>query len=105
MKINKVKTSNYFDDWLEHLTDKQAARLIRKRIWRAVNGNFGKSRANIADGISEMKIDYGPGYRIYYCQRGDRLYLLLIGGDKSTQQSDIARAIEIKKEAEEGKTW
>jgi putative addiction module killer protein len=104
-KKNKLKPSNYFDDWLEHLTDKRAARLVRRRIWSAENGNFGKRRVNIAEGVSEMKIDFGPGYRIYYCQRGETFYLLLIGGDKSTQQSDIAWAIEIKKEAEREKKW
>ena len=57
-----------------------------------VHGNPG-SHHNLTDGVSELKIDFGPGYRVYYAQRGDRLLLLLVGGDKSTQQKDIDRAI------------
>ncbi len=53
------------------------------------------SHRNLTDGVSELKIDFGPGYRIYYTQRGDRLLLLLVGGDKSTQHNDIERAIEL----------
>lgn len=102
---NDFRQTDIFSDWLEHLTDKRGARLIRRRIWRAENGNFGKGRVNIAEGVSEMKLDYGPGYRIYYCQRGERLYLALVGGDKSTQQGDLAWAIEIKKEVEGEKKW
>lgn len=56
---------------------------------------------NLAEGVSELKIDFGPGYRAYYTQRGDRLVLLLIGGEKSTQQKDIRRAIELAREFQE----
>jgi len=66
VKKHDIKTSDCFDDWLENLTDKQASRRIKKRIWMAEHGNFGKGRLNIAGGVSEMKIDYGPGYRLYY---------------------------------------
>ena len=65
---------------------------IQVRVDRLVHGNPGSHR-NLTDGVSELKIDSGPGYRVYYTQRGDRLLLLLVGGDKSTQQKDIERAI------------
>ncbi len=64
---------------------------IAARIERAANGNLGESKP-VGEGVSEMRIDYGPGYRIYYRQRGDVLVVLLCGGDKSTQRSDIRRA-------------
>lgn len=65
---------------------------IQVRVDRLVHGNPGSHR-NLTDGVSELKIDSGPGYRVYYTQRGNRLLLLLVGGDKSTQQKDIDRAI------------
>ena len=65
---------------------------IQVRVDRLVHGNPGSHR-NLTDGVSELKIDSGPGYRVYYTQRGNRLLLLLVGGDKSTQQKDIERAI------------
>ena len=105
MKKNELKPSDYFDDWMDGLKDLRGKNAINRRIWRAEQGHFGKCRWNIAEGISEMLIDLGPGYRIYFCQRGKTVYLLLIGGDKDTQQRDIARAKEIKKEAEGDKTW
>jgi putative addiction module killer protein len=61
---------------------------------RAENGNFGDSKP-VGEGVSEMRIDYGPGYRVYYRQRGNVLVILLCGGDKSTQRSDIRRALEL----------
>ena len=63
---------------------------------RSVQGNPGQYR-DLSDGVSELKIDVGPGYRVYYSQRGSRLLLLLAGGDKSTQQKDIAKAIDLAK--------
>lgn len=64
------------------------------RVDRLVHGNPGQYR-ELANGVSELKIDVGPGYRVYYMQRGNVLLLLLAGGDKSTQQKDIARAIRL----------
>ena len=63
---------------------------------RAANGNLGDSKP-VGEGVSEMRIDYGPGYRVYYRQRGNVLIILLCGGDKSTQRSDIRRAHELAK--------
>lgn len=62
------------------------------RVARLIDGNPGNHR-HLTDGVSELKIDFGPGYRVYYTQRGSRLLLLLAGGDKSSQQQDIATAI------------
>jgi putative addiction module killer protein len=66
----EIKTTTYFDDWLDGLKDGLGAKCIKARIRNAESGNFGKGRQNIAEGISEMKIDQGPGYWIYYCKRG-----------------------------------
>ena len=67
---------------------------IAARVNRARVGNFGEYKV-LDDGVCEMKIDFGPGYRVYYAQEGFRVYLLLVGGDKSSQKRDIARATEI----------
>ena len=64
------------------------------RVERLIHGNPGSHR-NLTHGVSELKIDQGPGYRVYYTQRGDRLLLLLVGGDKTSQLKDIAQAIEL----------
>ena len=69
----------------------QAAARIRARLTRIRAGNFGQARA-LGGGVSELKIDHGPGYRIYYAMSGTTVVLLLIGGDKSTQKRDIATA-------------
>ena len=67
------------------------------RVFRLAGGNPGQHRV-LTDGVVEMKIDYGPGYRVYFTRRGDELVLLLIGGDKATQQRDIEVAIRLAKE-------
>ena len=73
---------------------------IQVRVDRLIYGNPGQHR-NVSAGIFELKIDVGPGYRVYYAQRGLRLLLLLAGGDKSTQQSDIELAIDLAKNFQE----
>jgi len=80
-----------FRDWLRELRDMRAAARIRARLTRIRAGNFGTIRA-LGDGVSELKIDYGPGYRVYYAMSGKTVVLLLIGGDKSTQKKDIQTA-------------
>jgi len=105
MTKNEIRTSDYFDNWLAGLKDETAVKHVKARLRNAESGNFGRGRRNIAEGVSEMKIDYGPGYRLYYCQRGGTVYLLLMGGDKSTQGDDIRRAVAIKKEAETEGKW
>jgi len=66
------------------------------RVDRLIHGNPGAHR-NLTEGVSELKVDVGPGYRVYYSQRGDRLLLLIAGGDKSTQVRDIAKALELNR--------
>jgi putative addiction module killer protein len=84
-------TSSAFDAWVEKLRDEIAKAAIVARLARLTSGNFGDARS-VGEGISELRIHYGPGYRVYFRKRGRRIVLLLCGGDKSTQQRDIARA-------------
>ncbi|MRV72170.1 type II toxin-antitoxin system RelE/ParE family toxin [Duganella sp. FT92W] len=87
----EVFTTELFDTWFGKLKDRRAALRIQARIDRAEDGNFGDHHA-VGKGVSEMRIDYGPGYRIYYTMRGRKLVILLAGGDKATQSSDIKAA-------------
>lgn len=80
-----------FRDWLNGLRDLQGVARIRARLTRVRAGNFGQVRA-LGDGVAELKIDHGPGYRVYYAMAGKTIVLLLIGGDKSTQKRDIKTA-------------
>jgi len=80
-----------FDRWLKELKDAKGAAAIARRIKRAESGNFGAHRS-VGDGLSEMKIDVGPGYRVYYTVRKRFLVFVLCGGDKSTQDGDIKAA-------------
>ena len=79
------------EHWLAGLRDRQARSRIRIRLDRLEEGNPGANKS-VGEGVYEMKIDYGPGYRVYFASRGEQLVLLLCGGDKTTQQSDIAKA-------------
>jgi putative addiction module killer protein len=81
-----------FSEWLASLRDRRAAARVQARLDRAALGNFGDVKWSIAQGVSEMRIDYGPGYRVYFTRQGQILVVLLCGGDKSTQQADIAEA-------------
>jgi putative addiction module killer protein len=92
----KVSATNIFDKWLDGLKDRRANVRILVHIGKMEEGNMGDVKS-VGDGVFEKKIDYGPGYRLYYCQRGKELILLLCGGDKSTQQNDINQAKAIKK--------
>jgi putative addiction module killer protein len=87
----RIRTTALYRDWINHLKDRAARARIQVRVDRLVHGNPGQHR-NLASGISELKIDVGPGYRVYYTQRGDELIILLVGGDKLSQQSDIELA-------------
>lgn len=94
----EVIQSETFARWLGKLKDRAAVMRINARIRRLTEtGNFGDAKT-VREGISEMRIDYGPGYRLYFIQSGPVLVVLLAGGDKSTQDTDIKRAIEIAKE-------
>ena len=91
-----VKT-NHFDKWFRQLKDIRAGARIQMRLDRLAAGNSGDVKP-VGGGISELRIDYGPGYRVYYQQRGDVLIVLLHGGDKSSQAKDIKRARELAEE-------
>lgn len=92
----EVRQTPEFLDWLRSLRDGRAAERIAQRIVRVQSGLLGD--AKFFDGIGEFRIDYGPGYRVYFVQRGKVLVILLCGGDKRTQKRDIKRAIEMAKE-------
>lgn len=92
-----VIRTNIFINWVRSLKDRRAAARIAVRIDRLADGNPGQVR-DVGEGVSELKIDYGPGYRVYYIRRGKEVFLLLCGGDKSTQAKDIAEAKRIAKE-------
>ena len=87
----EVVRSATFDRWLQKLKDRRAAARVLIRIDRLANGNPGDVKP-AGRGVSELRINYGPGYRVYFLREGDRLILLLIGGDKSTQDADITAA-------------
>ncbi|HRH82297.1 MAG TPA: type II toxin-antitoxin system RelE/ParE family toxin [Thiobacillaceae bacterium] len=80
-----------FKDWLATLADRMAKARIAARVQRLAAGNFGDCKP-LADGVWELRIDHGPGYRVYYARAGERLLLLLAGGDKRRQQADIETA-------------
>lgn len=87
----EVVKSATFDRWLRKLKDRRAVARVLVRIDRLAAGNAGDAKP-VGHGISELPIDYGPGYRVYYLRDGDRLILLLTGGDKSSQDTDIQTA-------------
>lgn len=95
--MKSILTTEIFDDWLANLKDRQAARRIQVRIDRAEEGNLGDCKP-VGEGVSEMRIHYGPGYRVYFTQRGMEIIILLAGGDKLTQAKDIKTALEIAKQ-------
>jgi len=92
-----IQTTDVFDAWFEALKDRQAFVRIQARIRRAELGNFGDVKP-VAEGVSEMRIDFGPGYRVYFTQRGMEIVILLAGGDKSTQAKDIKTALQLARQ-------
>lgn len=97
----QLAETDEFHHWLGSLADRRARARIIDRIKRASNGNFGDAKA-VGSGVSEMRVDYGPGYRVYFFRRGKELVILLCGGDKKSQQADIANAVRMKEEIERG---
>ena len=89
-----VLTTDTFDIWFAGLEDKRAIARIQARIDRAEDGNFGDC-SPVGEGVSEMRIHYGPGYRVYFVQRGMELVILLAGGIKSTQSKDIKTVLQL----------
>ncbi|WP_232547860.1 type II toxin-antitoxin system RelE/ParE family toxin [Propioniciclava soli] len=87
----EVYSTDDFDRWLRKLKDREGRLRILSRIDRLTHGNPGDVKG-VGRGVWELRLTYGPGYRVYYAQRGNRVVLLLCGGDKSTQPNDIATA-------------
>ena len=92
--MREILKSATFDGWFSGLKDRQAKARIAARIDRLSLGNPGDVKP-VGSGVSEMRIDYGPGYRVYFTQRGPIIIVILCGGDKRTQAADIKRAIQI----------
>lgn len=97
----QVKRTEQFIKWIKNLRDVYAKSRINNRLKHVELGNLGDFKS-VGDGVFEMRIDYGPGYRLYYMNVNGEVIFLLIGGDKSTQQRDIEKAKEIKKELNNG---
>ncbi len=95
-RMFEVRQTTQFRTWFDRLRDDRAKDRITVRIRRLSLGNFGD--AKYFDGIGEMRIDYGPGYRIYFVRRGNEIIVLLAGGDKQSQRRDIADALKRAKE-------
>lgn len=98
--MKTILTTTVFDAWYQSLRDRQAARRIQVRIDRAEDGNFGDCQP-VGEGVSEMRIHHGPGYRVYFMQRGLEIVILLTGGDKSTQRQDIDAALRLARQLKE----
>lgn len=88
----RVEKTDEYQAWIDGLRDVAGRARILMRVDRLIHGNPGDHR-NLTEGLSELKVDVGPGYRVYYSLRGTRLLLLVAGGDKSTQDKDIAKAL------------
>lgn len=96
----EIHKTEIFTNWFDNLKDRRARARVQARIDRMELGNFGDV-APVGEGVSELRIFYGPGYRVYFVQRGSTVVILLSGGDKSTQNSDIVKAKELAKQLEE----
>ena len=95
--MNDIRQTNQFSKWLRKLADQRAKARIAERIDRLRNGNFGDAKS-VGEKVSELRIDYGPGYRVYFTRSGATIVILLCGGDKSSQAKDIAKAKKLVKE-------
>ncbi len=96
----EVRKTEIFTKWFDNLNDRRARARIQARIDRIEMGNFGDI-APVGEGVSELRIFYGPGYRVYLVQKKSVVVILLSGGDKSSQKSDITKAKKIAKQLEE----
>lgn len=90
----EIRKTAVFGAWLDGLRDARARARVQVRIERLAAGNPGDVKP-VGEGVSEMRIDYGPGYRVYFMQTGSEIVVLLVGGDKTTQDADIRRAIRL----------
>jgi putative addiction module killer protein len=96
----ELRETDEFSDWLARLRDIRARAKILVRLDRVAMGNLGDA-APVGEGVSELRIHFGPGYRVYFKQSGAALIILLCGGDKASQQADIARAKRLAAEYQE----
>ena len=92
----RVEKTDEYRDWIDGLKDRTGRARVLMRVDRLIHGNPGSHR-NLTEGVSELKVDVGPGYRVYYSLRGNRLLLLIAGGDKTTQAKDITKALELNR--------
>ncbi|MFZ4429025.1 MAG: type II toxin-antitoxin system RelE/ParE family toxin [Phycisphaerales bacterium] len=93
----QVRMTTVYRDWIDGLGDLAARARIQVRVDRLAHGNPGSHR-RLREGVSELKVDVGPGYRVYYTKRDSTLIVLLVGGDKSTQRQDIELAIKLARD-------
>ena len=96
----EIRRTETFSKWLDRLRDARARVRVLSRLTRAEEGNLGNTKP-VGESVSEMRIDYGPGYRVYFTKRRKTIIVLLIGGDKSSQAQDIKRAIQLARDLEE----
>jgi putative addiction module killer protein len=96
----KIEKTNVFDSWLNKLKDKTVVNRIMARLYRVEYGNFGDVKS-VGQNLFELRFFFGSGYRVYYTIKGEKIILLLCGGDKSSQKQDIARAITIMDKLEQ----
>ena len=96
MAVIEIRQTEAYSAWFERLRDRMAKTRILLRLRRVSLGNLGDAKP-VGEGVSELRIDYGAGYRVYFIQRGQTLVVLLAGGDKRTQPRDIQKAITLSK--------
>ena len=99
--LKQLRATQTFLEWMNRLKDTAGRARIQMRIDRLAHGNAGNHK-RLSAGVWELKIDFGPGYRVYYTETGSQLIVLLAGGDKSSQKSDVRMAIEIAKQLDVG---
>jgi len=90
----EIRKTEAYGDWIDNLRDLQARARVQVRIERFAAGNAGDVKA-VGEGVSELRINYGPGYRVYFTKRGREVVILLVGGDKTTQSADIKTALRL----------
>lgn len=92
-----IRETETYSEWIDELRDRRAQAVIDRRVSRMEQGNFGDSKS-VGEQVSELRINFGPGYRVYYTRKGGEVVILLCGGDKDSQQSDIKLAKQLAKE-------
>ena len=100
MRLMRVVKTAEYRAWIDNLKDRAGRARVLMRVDRLIHGNPGVHR-DLTEGVAELKVDFGPGYRVYYSLKGTRLLLLLNGGDKSSQQKDIALALSLNRNFKE----